>query len=533
MTRAFVHGRRRALVEATAKAAGCAGLALGASGVAWGDVVPGDWAMGGQNLQNSRYQAQQQKISVSTAGSLALRWSQPTHGDVSATPAVANGAVYYPDWGGYLTKRDARTGNLLWERRLDTYAGEPQGATSRTSPAVVNGVVYIGDQNGAHLLAIDARSGNLLWSTQINSGAFAIITQSPIVHAGTVFVGAASTEEANAAFIPDYPCCTFRGSFSAIDAATGKIKWTNYTVPDNGGVSGGYSGGGVWSSTPAIDPGSGTVYTTTGNNYSVPAAVTACQTGGGTAGQCLSPDDHIDSVMAFDMATGRIKWSTGVQGFDAWNVACFLGSQPQNCPPSPGPDFDFGSGANLLTIKDGSGVPQLVVGAGQKSGIYWLFDARTGAIRSSTVIGPGSSLGGIEWGTATDGKRIYIANSNLYQIPYMVNGQLTTSGSFAAIDPATGKLLWQRADPSGSLLDLGPVGVANGVVLAGSMSGHMYALNAATGDVLWDYTGEGSSNAGAAIDSNGNLYWGNGYAHLGASLGTPSLTFYSFSVNGK
>ena len=76
-----------------------------------------------------------------------------------------------------------------------------------------------------------------------------------------------------------------------------------------------------------------------------------------------------------------------------------------------------------------------------------------------------------------------------------------------------------------------PVSVSNGVVYGGSMSGHMYALDAATGAVLKDIEGEGSSNAGPAISNDGVVFWGNGYARFG--LGAPSTTFYAFSLNGK
>jgi polyvinyl alcohol dehydrogenase (cytochrome) len=68
-------------------------------------------------------------------------------------------------------------------------------------------------------------------------------------------------------------------------------------------------------------------------------------------------------------------------------------------------------------------------------------------------------------------------------------------------------------------------------MFAGSMDGTMYALNAATGQILWSFSGQGSSNAGPAIGLDGTVYWGNGYSHFG--LGTGSTTFYAFSVNGK
>ncbi|MCC8396217.1 PQQ-binding-like beta-propeller repeat protein [Paraburkholderia sp. MMS20-SJTR3] len=490
--------------------------------------------MSGRDIGNSRNQPAQTQLGVNNAGSLALKWSHTVHGDVSATPAVVNGAVYFPDWAGYLTKLDANTGALIWEHRIDAYAGEASGAISRTSPAVVNGVIYIGDQNGANLLAIDANTGNLKWRTLLSNGPSAIITQSPIVYNGVVYVGVSSNEEGSAANIVTYPCCSFQGTFSAVDAATGAIKWTARMLPDNHGLSTGYSGAAVWSSSAAIDPASNTIYVTTGNNYSVPASVKACQLNGGSAAACLSSDDHVDSMVALDLTTGAIKWATGVQGYDTWNASCILEvGLLNNCPPPPGEDYDFGSGPNLITLANADGSTRLVVGAGQKSGFYWIFDAHTGAILSSTAVVPGSSLGGgIEWGTATDGKRVYIAGSDMDLVPYTINGATVLSGSFAALDPSTGKLLWQRADPTGSSLDQGAVSVSNGVMFAGSKSGHMYALNAATGDVLWDYPGQGSSNAGPAIDGNGTVYWGNGYSHL-ALFGTGSNTFYAFSVNGK
>ena len=55
------------------------------------------------------------------------------------------------------------------------------------------------------------------------------------------------------------------------------------------------------------------------------------------------------------------------------------------------------------------------------------------------------------------------------------------------------------------------------------------ARYAATGQILWDFTGQGSSVSGAAI-VDGVVYWGNGYSHLGPGLGTASTTFYAFKL---
>lgn len=532
---------RRICLHLLVAASAAAALALsGTSPAQTATPTPDGWSMGGQNYQNTRANTTQKSLTTANASRLAAKWTFTTKGDVSATPAVIGGNAYFPDWAGYLNKVDAKTGSLVWQKKLSDYGyNSAADLASRTSPAIVGNTWYLGDQGGGsasspqpgRVLAVDTRTGDLKWSTEINDNVFTIITQSPVVSNGVVYVGAASAEENAAAFIPGYDCCYFRGSFSALDARTGKVLWTTYMVPAGSPTESRYSGGAVWGSTPALDLKTNTVYVTTGNNYSVPDSAKECQENGGSPSECLDPADHIDAVVALDMTTGAIKWATGVQGFDDWIVSCIPGipgSQP-NCPPTPGPDYDFGSGPNLLTATiDGKSVD--IVGAGAKSGIYWALNRKTGEILWATEAGPGSTLGGIEWGTATDGKRIYVAEANNDHLPYPQDPDLANTGSFAALDPATGEILWQTADPSGGV-DLGAVSTSNGLVFAGSMTGHMYVLNAATGAVLKDLVGQGSSNAGPAIDDSGTVYWGNGYGRF--FLGTPSTTFYAFSVDGK
>jgi len=353
-----------------------------------------------------------------------------------------------------------------------------------------------------------------------------------------VYTGVASNQEALAAFAPGFVCCTARGSVVAVNAATGAIVWKTYTVPA------GYSGGGVWGSNFVVDASRGSVFASTGNNYSHPTApaYTSCIAGGGTPSSCASPDNHVDSILALDMNTGAIKWAKkfvtwnqaalGVtDGSDDWNVACFV-PPFTNCPSNPGPDYDFASAPNLITYGSGK-TAKTILGAGQKSGIYFALDPDTGAELWHTQVGPGSSLGGMEWGSASDGKRIYVQIANFYGLPNAGGN----GGSWAALDPATGKILWQRADPNGSVA-LGPLAVADGVVYAPSMAGlpatapTMLALDAANGHTLWSFAAGSSVNAGATIVDD-VVYWGSGYAHLGIPGYTSNNKFYAFSKNGK
>ena len=93
--------------------------------------------------------------------------------------------------------------------------------------------------------------------------------------------------------------------------------------------------------------------------------------------------------------------------YDAWNLACLPGqANAAACPAVAGPDYDFAQGPALYTITQGHRRRD-VVGAGQKSGMYWAFDRETGALLWHTQVGPGGTLGGLQWGSAVDGRRVY------------------------------------------------------------------------------------------------------------------------------
>jgi polyvinyl alcohol dehydrogenase (cytochrome) len=317
----------------------------------------------------------------------------------------------------------------------------------------------------------------------------------------------------------------------ALDARTGAVLWKTYTAPP------GYNGAAVWGSTIVPDPSRGYVYATTGNNYFTPTdpAYTQCIRNGGTQESCNSPADHVDSVVALDMTTGHYVWTHRFATSDDWTVACFFAGT--NCPVNAGPDFDFGSGVQLFTIRTAAGTRTLI-GAGQKSGVYSALDPATGDVVWATQVGPGSALGGMEWGSATDGKRIYVQIGNFYGDlnDHMTDGSTNHAGSWAALDAATGRIIWQVADPNGAV-DLGPMTVANGVVYAASMGGDpsdktMFGLDAATGATLWSFSAGSSVIAGATI-ANDTVYWGSGYTNLGIPGYTGNNKLYAFTLGGQ
>jgi polyvinyl alcohol dehydrogenase (cytochrome) len=152
-----------------------------------------------------------------------------------------------------------------------------------------------------------------------------------------------SLEEASGAN-PKYECCTFRGGVVAFDAKNGAELWRAYTIPDApkklrknsiGTQLYGPAGASVWSS-PTVDARRGLLYVATGNAYNDPFAETS------------------DAVMAFDLKTGKMRWSKQVTPKDTYVIGCGANAAVRdNCPDDTGPDFDFGNSPILRTLPNG------------------------------------------------------------------------------------------------------------------------------------------------------------------------------------
>ncbi len=486
-----------------------------------GVSIQPEWVSSGQNNHNTRSAAAEHTINASNVGYLKTAWTLTTAGDVSATAIIVNGVAYFPDWGGKLWAIDTKTGKAIWSHDISDYTGTA-GSASRTSPAYWNGELVIGTGNlmtaglgPAFEVGINARTGAMLWRTETDANQAAIVTGSATIDDGIIYTGVSSKTE-HTTITP-----TFRGSVEALDARTGKIVWKTYMVPA------GFNGAAVWSSQPVVDHKTGMLYVTTGNSYSVPHGY--CVNPGQTNCKRLPFDAYIDSIVALRLTTGKIVWAHHTLTADTWTMA----------DPNASPDFDFGADPNLFTTTI-NGKRTDVLGAGQKSGMYYALDPATGREIWATQAGPGGVLGGIEWGTSTDGKRIYAAITNgshkTYTYTAFAGQKKTTSGGlWTALDPATGKILWQTADPQGSrYITDGFVSSANGVVYAGSSGGNFYAMDARTGQIKWTFRSGGAVWSGAAI-VNGVVYWGSGYDTRERKLPYDGNNnkFYAFSLNGR
>ena len=504
-----------------------------------------EWRMSGHDIANTRSQPSERRISSRNVNQLSPRWGLTTAGDVSATPAIrreSNGPgnglghselfVYFPDWGGRLWKVNGETGSVAWSRQISEY-NNITGSISRTSPALAHGLVLIGDLNG-NMMGVDAATGNLRWMTELDPNPNTIVTTSPVVHGDNLYIATSSSGGGVARQI-------FRGSMIALDIRTGRIVWQTFVLPDNGGLPGGFAGG-AFVNPPAIDVEHGLLFGAAGQLYFQPASVTACLDADPDHWDesCFPPNAHFNSVIAFDLQTGEPRWSFRGAGPDARRLGC--GDPAPSWCPAWENNFnvwDFaGSGVNVFSVGNGRHA-RVIAGIGQKSGVYWALDAVTGELVWSRLVGHGDDPGGIQWGTAVDRHHIYAAIGHVSnRAPYTLpSGLSITSGSWAALDPATGEIQWQTPDPQGTTdprgaPDLGALTVANGVLYAGSMAhtgDQMYALDTSTGEILWRFPAGGSVVAGPAV-VDGTVYWGSGYARTG---GVGNNRFYAFSLGGR
>ncbi|MGA2214436.1 MAG: PQQ-binding-like beta-propeller repeat protein, partial [Bryobacteraceae bacterium] len=319
------------------------------------------WNGWGPDLTNTRYTTTN-GITLNQVGKLKLKWAYGFEGDVSAfgAPTVLGHTLFVGSAGGAVQALSTDSGCVRW-------VYQASGPVRTAMVAVPNGkthVLVFTDLTG-WAYGVEAETGSLLWKKKPEPHESTRLTGSAAVHDGVVFIPAASWEETRSTN-PEYPCCTFRGSVTALRAKDGTEVWKTYTIREKPreiekgpGTVGtwGPSGAGVWGS-PTLDAKRGLLYIATGDNFSTPAT------------------EMSDSVLALEVKTGRIVWSKQVTPGDVYSGACTGGK-------CPGPDHDFGSSVIIEKLPNGRDV----LLAGQKSGVVYALDPeQKGAILWQTRV---------------------------------------------------------------------------------------------------------------------------------------------------
>jgi polyvinyl alcohol dehydrogenase (cytochrome) len=484
------------------------------------------WNGWGPDLSNTRYTTSS-GIALNQVGKLKLKWAYGFEGDVSAfgAPTVLGNTLFVGSAGGAVQALSTDSGCVRWVYQ----ASGPVRSAMVAVPVGKMHVLVFTDLTG-WAYGVEAETGRLLWKKKPEPHESTRLTGSAAVHDGVVFIPAASWEETRSSN-PDYPCCTFRGSITALRAKDGTEVWKTYTIREKakeiekgpGSVgTWGPSGAGVWGS-PTVDNKRGLLYITTGDNFSTPAT------------------DMSDSVAALELKSGRIVWSKQVTPGDVYSGAC-TGSK------CPGPDHDFGSSVVIEKLSDGRDI----LLAGQKSGVVYALDPeRKGAILWQTRVGKGGTNGGVQWGMASDGQQVYAAVSDMVRkappgtiVQVGLPPDPTQGGGLTALRISSGEKVWYAApQPCGSRTPCSPAQAAAltaipGVVFSGSDDGHLRAFATEDGRVLWDFdtvrdysTANGVRAKGGSLDGagpviiGGMLFVNSGYARNGGIAGNVLLAF--------
>jgi len=493
-----------------------------------------DWGAWGVTPSNDRFQ-RQPGFSSTQAPSLKLKWAFGFDGEnaAAANPTIVGDRVFVGSGSGRVYALGLEDGCLHWTFKAD---GGVRAAIT-VGVGASGASAYIGDMR-AFVYSVNAATGELRWKRQVDTHRAARVTGSPVLYGGRLYVPVSSSEEGIGA-MSSYECCTFRGSVVALDAATGEQIWRTYMIAEaptpraknaKGTQLWGSSGAAIWSS-PTIDPATKSLYVATGDAYSLPAA------------------PMTDAIVALDLETGAIKWANQVTAGDAFTMACGT-ADTTNCPEKAGPDHDFGQSPILVTLAGG----KRVIVAGQKSGVVHAFDPdQRGKTLWSTTVGRGGELGGIEWGSSSDGQNMYVPLSDItFKEPALrQRGGLNAEvgGGLFALRLTDGTQAWLSRPngcgdhPSCSPALSAPAAAIPGAVFSGSIDGHFRAYATADGHVLWDFdtardfdTVNGVKARGGSIDvggpaiANGMVLTTSGYAQWGGMRGNVLL---AFSVDGR
>ena len=242
-------------------------------GAAWEDT-PG-WSGWSPGLVNTRFQsAQDAGLSAADVPQLKPKWvfAFPDTTLLRSQPAVYRGRIFVGSQDGTVYALDAGTGCTHWSTVVNAEV------RSGITVAEVAGkpAVFFGDSSG-YYYALDGETGKQLWELRPDDHPATKGTATPVYYQGRLYIGVSSLEE-GLAVSPGYVCCTFRGSESAVDAATGQVIWKRFMIAETakpqrktkrGAQVMGPSGVGVWTA-PTLDPEHDTFYITTGDNYSDP-----------------------------------------------------------------------------------------------------------------------------------------------------------------------------------------------------------------------------------------------------------------------
>ena len=461
---------------------------------------PENWLLYSGSLDSQRFSRLDQ-IHGGNVAELELKWAYqiPEIDRAETVPLVVDGVMFITEAPSNVVAVDARTGRPYWryDHELPDDLRICCGRNNR-GVAILGDTLFMSTLD-AHLVAIDARTGNLRWNREVanHAGGYSK-TAAPLIVKDKVVTGVAGGEFG------------IRGFLDAYNPTNGDREWRLYTIPgpdhpDNqtwAGDSWRTGGSPTWL-TGSYDPDLNLVYWGTGNP------------GPDWNGEVRLGDNlYADSALAVDADTGKLEWYFQ---FTPWDVH----------------DWDAIQIPILADI-DFNGEPRKVMMWANRNAFYYTLDRITGEflvgkpyakqtwaeglddlgrpIRApnklptpdGTVVSPPVG-GGTNWWSpaysprtelfyvnAYDGEQEYFIRDQEY-----VEGEQYTGGggqnvlpvdnytsAIRAIDPRTGDRRWEFEIQPRSTSGL--LATAGDLVFGGSVDGYFYALDAVTGQELWN-----------------------------------------------
>jgi quinohemoprotein ethanol dehydrogenase len=276
--------------------------------------APGEWYTAGRD-GGQTYYSPLHAINERNVGQLGFAWQYPLgfRRGVEATPIVVDGVMYTSGPWGYVYALDAVTGKLLWKYDPDVRGGYGRYACCdvvNRGVAVWKGRVYVGSLDG-YLHAIDARTGRRLWRVNTlpphSTRSYYFVTGAPLVAGNVVVIGYGGSDfKGNRGSIAAYSLNTgaFRWRFYTVprDPKLGpqdqpQLRAAAKTWPSGYDWSMG-AGGAAWGNFD-YDPKLGLVYFGTANGEPYH---------GGNDPKKFGDERYVASIMAVHADTGTMAW---------------------------------------------------------------------------------------------------------------------------------------------------------------------------------------------------------------------------------
>jgi glucose dehydrogenase/mono/diheme cytochrome c family protein len=444
-------------------------------------------------------------------------------GTFQTGPVVHDGAMYVTT-SHNVYALDATTCEQRWEYRYSLWGPEVQ--VNNKGVAIADGRLIRGTTDGS-LIALDAKTGKLLWLRKImdvTAGEFAVAA--PLVWKGMVFIGKAGADWG------------IQGEMMAFRANDGAKVWGFSLIPRPGETgfdtwkipaSAKLGGGSTWSSY-SLDAEAGLLLVPVGN-------AAPDYNSGSRPGNNL----FTNSIVALDGETGKLRWwhqlkAPDDKDLDTTVVSAFDTPGGERLVAAAGKDGVL----HVVDRRDGRlrykipiatqlnlDVPLTAAGV--------RFCPQAAVLNNGPAYSPATNLIYInsqDWcGTGFAAAPKYVRGLQYGGGHSRRDPVEAATGFTTAIDASTGVVKWRYASPKGVPMLSAIAASAGNVIFTGDTAGYFLAMNASTGEVLYRFQTGGVLGGGVATYEVGGKQYvavasGNTSFHPYKAAGAPTILIF-------